>query len=540
MRKNSSERVWSIAQGMAAVALAGILLLISGGTTMAGAAKAMSLARLKQERKKAALRPRRLIFNNDGDDSFCGTATPEALLEKRTAALVGSHVDTITYSTTQSTGLFTHNTKVGEVFTYNAGRLANRNTTQAFIDQGTDNLTIMVDFCHKNNIEILWSMRMNDTHDASPRQIGYRLSKLKKAHPEYLLGSKGKRPRHGQWTGVDYTRPEIRDLVFRLFEEVCQNYDVDGIEMDFFRHPVLFKRHAMGSDCGQAERDMMTGLMRRVRKMTERVGLKRGRPLLVAVRVPDSVGYCAAIGLDLERWLADGLFDILVASGYFHITPWQTTVRLGHEHGVAVLPCLSEPRLRDKQALQLRQSLACYRARAANAWAAGADGVYIFNVFNPRRPLWRQLGDPVALGGMDKVYTTGARGHRSAKSFLSGGQRFVKLPNVLPERPVSLAPGKAATVTLRVGQQPGTVGGKAPEVTLGLRVNKLPDPADLAVTLNGHALGTGTETKTTVDYPVDPEQVKKGINKATILLKPGSEAKPVLQDLLLWVRHRKK
>ena len=502
---------------------------------MAGAAKSMSLEQLKQDRKKAALRPRRLIFNNDGDDSFCGTATAEALLAKRTAALVGSHVDTITYSTTQSTGLFTHNTKVGEVFTYNEGRLAKRNTTQAFIDQGTDNLTLMVDFCHKNNIEILWSMRMNDTHDASPVQIGYRLSKLKKAHPEYLLGSADKRPRHGQWTGVDYTRPEIRDLVFRLFEEVCQNYDVDGIEMDFFRHPVLFKRHAMGQDCTQAERDMMTDMMRRVRTMTERIGLKRRRPLLVAVRVPDSVGYCKAIGLDLERWLADGLIDILAASGYFHITPWATTVRLGRKHGVAVFPCLSEPRLRDKQARKLRQSLACYRARATNAWAAGVDGVYIFNVFNPRSPLWRQLGDPVALKAMDKVYTTGARGHRSARSFLRGGQRFVTLPKVLPESPVSLAPGKAAAIALRVGDKPATDAA----VTLQLRVNALPDPADLAVTLNGHPLGTGTKAKTMIDYPVPPAQVKKGINKATVTLKQGSAAKPVLVDLLLWVRTKK-
>ena len=34
---------------------------------------------------------------------------------------------------------------------------------------------------------------------------------------------------------MDYGRPEIRDLAFRFVEEVCRNYDVDGVELDFVK-----------------------------------------------------------------------------------------------------------------------------------------------------------------------------------------------------------------------------------------------------------------------------------------------------------------
>ena len=87
---------------------------------------------------------------------------------------------------------------------------------------------------------------MNDTHDGSYREYGpiiFRASKLKNDHPEYLLGTSGKHPKIGSWTAVDYGRPEIRELAFRYVEEVCQNYDVDGIDLDFLQDSHSLSTH---------------------------------------------------------------------------------------------------------------------------------------------------------------------------------------------------------------------------------------------------------------------------------------------------------
>ena len=240
--------------------------------------RTMSLEELKRERKKAAHRKRRIIFNNDGNEPvyYLDEATPKALLDCRTTPLLGSQVDTIFYCTWSSGfSYFTHHTRAGQVFDTTANPKGadnkigfSRNKTADFIKQGTDPLEIMVEFCKKNGIEIFWSFRMNDTHDAWGGWYSkYLFPKLKQEHPEWLVASERKRSKHGGWSAVDYGHKAIRDLAVKFIEEVCVNYDVDGIEMDFFRHPVYFKGPAWGRNAGQEELEKMTSMVRRVRKV---------------------------------------------------------------------------------------------------------------------------------------------------------------------------------------------------------------------------------------------------------------------------------
>jgi len=512
-----------------------------------------NLEELRQQRKEAAHRKRRIIYNNDGDDltAFIRDAkdmTPDEFLARRTSAVAGTQVDTIFYCTGLCFGILRYDSKLGDNLVrraLEADKLP-RDKTEQFLAKKLDPMQMIVDFCRRNKIEVFCSMRMNDTHDGRNPLL---FSTFKKNHPECLNGTAEKPPKYGVWTAVDYARPEVRDLRVRMFQEACENYDLDGIEMDFFRHSILFKSHADGAVVSPQERDLMTDMVRRIRRMTEEVGLKRGRPILVAVRVPDSVGYCEATGLDLARWLDEGLLDILIPGGYFRLNPWETSVELGHRHGVPVYPSLDESRMQCKwpdpsEAGKIRNTPACFRARAAEVWDSGADGVYMFNLFDPRSPLWSELGDPKTLQGLDAVYTTGARGAAGIAgrgNGFPGGERFLNRLAFCPERPLKLVPGRAATVDLRVGQQ--IVGaesrGHAPKVTLRLRVKDLPDADELAVKLNGQALTGPKRQDAWLDYPVQPTLVVKGTNRFEIALALKSAAKPTLEDLLLWVRYGK-
>ena len=60
---------------------------------------------------------------------------------------------------------------------------------------------------------------------------------------------------------VDYGEPDVRNLAFRFLEEVCRRFEIDGLEMDFFRHACFFKSVAQGGCTSQEELDMMTGLV---------------------------------------------------------------------------------------------------------------------------------------------------------------------------------------------------------------------------------------------------------------------------------------
>lgn len=114
-------------------------ILLAGTPTPAKDAGTMSIQALRAERAKTAQRPRRVIFDNDGMDAqFIKTHTPDALIDVRTRQLTETKVTTVFYcSRSSGLGVFTHNTKAGEVFTSRVGRYKD-NATADLIAQGTD------------------------------------------------------------------------------------------------------------------------------------------------------------------------------------------------------------------------------------------------------------------------------------------------------------------------------------------------------------------------------------------------------------------
>lgn len=494
---------------------------------------------LKAWRKAAVDRQRRIIFNNDGCEPVMFMKHPAAqeLLDLRTAPLAGSQVDSI-FECTISSGfsLFTHFTKIGQLFTTTEGRFAN-NQISALAERGIDPLKIKVQFCTQNNIEIFWSMRMNDTHDGAHADYGpimFRANKLKNEHPEFLLGTRDAPPKFGAWTAVNYSRPEIRELAFRYIDEVCHRYDIDGIELDFFRHSVFFPSTSRGQTATDEELSAMTNLMRRIRAMTDDVGRRRGRPILIAMRLPDSVEYARAIGLDLEKWLADDLLDLLIASGYFQLNDWNYTVALGHKYGVKIYPSLDEPRIRDASARAARATNLAYRGRAANVWAAGADGIYMFNFFDPHSAIWQELGDAQSLAKLDKDYFGSVRGS------VGGGQNFPfqsyqRVETLNPGNPKTLSPGKKATARIQVGET--YPDNSASKMKLRLQFKTLSNSKAVKATLNGQILVLSPADSNWLEAAVPPRAVRKGANVVELTLAPNARRELRWTDLMLEVRH---
>ena len=501
---------------------------------------------IKQLRYEAAHKDRRIIFDNDGNEVvyYMDEATPEALLKKRTTGVLNTQVDTIIYCTWSSGfSYFTHNTKAGVPFVSTAeepGKGPNsgfsNNKTQALFDVGLDPLTIVTDYCRKNEIEILWSMRMNDIHDAWGAWYSPVLfPPVKKEHPEWLIGTKDNRPPNGSWTSVDYAVPEIRDMAFSYFEEVCNNYDVDGVELDFFRHPVYFKRFAFEGTTTPEERQMMTDLITRIRVMADEVGTRRGRPILITVRVPDSVDYCRDMGLDIERWMKDDLIDIMVVSGYFRLNPWEESVALGKKYDVPIYPSLSESRHRDAEAKKIRSSIESYRARAMDVWQSGAAGVYMFNFFASPHPLWSELGDPKALTRLDKVYTTGARGLEELNYWNKKGKQYLHREHLSPEEPRTVAPGETANVVLRVDQpEPDAV------VTLSLRIKDNVATDSLAVVYKDITLEQIASEGNWRTYKVIPSAIHTGMNRIAFTNEHTAPNAIIIDDMNLRVSYPKK
>ena len=526
-KRTAPDRIADVQKRRTVCALALAALLLPCYATYGSSVGKDGLAAHRAERRKAAHRQRRIIFNNDGDDHLVhGAASVEAFLARRTTPLLKSQVDTVFYCTSRPFGMFTHNTKVGDVLTTKTGfRYGRNNIVRDLIDLGTDPLRVMTDCCHKNGIEVFWSMRMNDTHDVghTPDKPHLYFSTFKRTHPECLLGSREKRPKHGSWSAVDFAQPVVREFLLRVFEEVCNGYDVDGVELDFFRHLVFFKTVADGGLATQQELAMMTELVRGIRAITEAAGMRRGRPILVAIRAPDSIGYCKGMGLDIERWMAEGLIDLFVAAGDFRLNPREYSTALGRRHGIPVYCDLNPAIGASTETALNRNSIAALRSRAMNARAAGAAGVYMFNHFNPRHPLWWELGDPERMRTQDRLYfvnVMGRAGYLKAAAALGNGGQYENLPLLHPRSPMTFTVDKPIAVPLRVGETLASAA-RAPVVTCHVLTTL---PAAPIVNLNGHALAASGRSGNWFDYPVEPKLVTLGVNTVEVSMAPRAKA----------------
>ncbi|MFP3903381.1 MAG: hypothetical protein ACLFWB_03965, partial [Armatimonadota bacterium] len=444
-------------------------------------------------------------------------------------------------------GMFTHRSDIAEIFDTKEGRF-HRNVTADLHEQGTDPLQIMIDFCRDHDMELFWSMRMNDVHDGTVDDGEMRYPQLfpqfKRDHPEYLFGEKGQRlPGMGSgraWSAVDFGQQAVRDRAFDIIEDVCERYDVDGIELDYFRHALLLKKVAMGEEVTQADLDEITNLMSRIRQMTRRVEAERDKPLLVAVRVPDSVQYCRDIGIDLRRWLEEDLFDLLIPTGYFRLNSWSYSVELGEKYGVPVYPCLSESRVRgpDGQTDKFRNGTETIRGRALRAWDAGGDGIYLFNqhhYFKPTAGIWSELGDPETLEGLERVHYVIARDAHAANSFLKGGMQYLDTPHLCPRHPVDIAPGETQSTRLYYPAAPSQ---DAETMQKHLQV-RLGDDAssDVVHVAVGDDVLTGAEEDDGwLSYEVAPEMLQHGYNTVSVSVADNAPEAVRWLDLRLWVR----
>jgi glycosyl hydrolase family 10 len=527
-------------------------LMADPATTAEGKRPKLEKSELEKLRKQAANRPRRIVYNDDGCHGPARN-TPQELLACRVRQVTNTQVDTICYCTGGGGLFWAHQPKVGEVlgaWVEEGHALYVKQMRDGLIamkKQGTDPLAVVVDHGHKNKMEVFWSYRMNNPECSF---ISWGLSQRKRDNPQYIMGTKAdfeKYPHSNPkawYTLSDYENPEVRDHIVRIFEDVCQRYDIDGIELDFIRHPLFFRPNLEGKPAQPSHVEMMTDMLRRIRAVTERESIKRGRPILVTVRAPLSVKSCLDIGLDIRAYLEEDLMDILIAGqDYIQMAvaaSLKDMVDLGHKYQVPVYALLVPPKPYDRY----RHDNRAWWAAAMNRFYWGADGIYLFNLF-PTKPdeRFNQLGSVETLKGRDKIYAI----DNPARENVLGTFKLVMVgPNRLP---ITLVPNSRVTAKLPVGEDivANTPPGKTASTLLRLRVAGMVQGDKIQVIFNGHPLTVRGPVKPLATKPssswfhieTDPKLVKAGYNLIGVRLgtKRSAENPAVLDALDLVVSY---
>jgi len=113
--------------------------------------------------------------------------------------------------------------------------------------------------------------------------------------------------------------------------------------------------------------------------MTLAVERKRGRPYLLAARVPENLEGCHFDGLDVETWARLGLVDFFVVGNRSYEVDLYGFRRITAGTSIKLYPCIDDHHASDGYE---KPPIEVFRGVFANWWHQGADGIQTFNFIN--------------------------------------------------------------------------------------------------------------------------------------------------------------
>ena len=483
-------------------------------------------------------RQRRIIINDDGwVEVPSGERTLENCLNQLFMGTVGTQVDSyfLCVGITDEAAAVTHPDEL------QVGSSQNLWFPHRKLPESVDQLTRgYLRATRDAGMEIFASFRMNDCHDSNAVQEGgwpgvtY---PLKVQRPDLLLGEnlQGSNYPHlfeGESTkgltgyplesvmswffcGFDWAKDEVRQHFLDFILGYCRQYDYDGVELDYVRHPMFFR---FGEE--RQNLDTMTDFVRQVRQGLDAIGQERGKPYLLAARVLFLPEQSHRAGLDVERWLAEGLLDLLVISG--GKTPYSPRLKeyidMAHRYGVPAYPVISDisPGMEGREPTQVR-------AMASDFWALGADGVYIFNYFgvaegSEQQKYLQQLGDPDTLRGLDKRY-------QADTGFCWFPYAYEAVP---PQFPIGLIYGTPIEMVVGDDVQEAARQRLLAEMRLQVRVSNVDEGEGIQIVINDTPVPQTNIQRAAPDAfeaRVEAPPLRRGINQVVVLPGPGAVAR---------------
>ncbi len=514
---------------------------------------------------------RRVMSNDDG--WILGETpvpiTPKIMWDRMIGPHEGSPIDGFLWSI-GGHNVYTYETEIGEFPGEGCGELDERHQRQAdnlrhLIENHGGPVTVIAELCRLAGMDFFPSVRMNEHYDIDESSPSY--SRFRREHPQYLIGRgediPGPTLEWGIRTGVDYAVPQVREHMTNIIVELLSRFDVDGIELDYMRHPAFFRIEE-----AYANRHLMTDMIRDVRGQMDRISQDKGKPLDLIVRVPPTLRDCERTGLDVAAWITDDLVDILIAGGGFigFEMPMRQFVEAASGTSTQVYGCL--------EGLRPNVDELTMRAMAARYWEHGVDGLYLFNYYSMpqewKRDVLGRLVDVDTLARLEKRYEMDQRGNvRTTRQLGYSFQNAIPATQVpLALQTTSVGPSTVVRMDIADDLETAASDGALGRCTLGLLFESLCPGDRIDIHLNGTSLdwadaarGSDGWTRAgyapgwngfpsklttepvpgdTVEWQVGAPPLKRGVNEISVRLTsldPAHDNGPVLKDVRVWVRY---
>ena len=255
--------------------------------------------------------------------------------------------------------------------------------------QGVDYPARVIQRCRQRGIRPWLSVRMNDCHGLDTNQTPWP-SKFMRDHADLA------RVPYQQFGRADLAMNhglvEIRNRYKIVIEEMLERYNMDGLELDFCRQPLLF---ATGRELEGGKQ--LTDWMSQIHELVVQAEKRHGHSIHLGVRVPSRPETCRNLGLDVMKWVREDWIDLVVANGcaLATSTDFNTPVAVWREllrpYGVALAggiePSATSCFLGRGKGLKIKKLDPPLVTGAATAFLhGGADAVYLFNFFRRSMP----------------------------------------------------------------------------------------------------------------------------------------------------------
>ena len=328
---------------------------------------------------------------------------------------------------------------------------------QQWLRGGVDWVEQLVKETRRRKLEVFWNHRISEVECLPEGGLSKQPHPLKVEHPDWV--ARASWWPQGMW---NLAAAGLREHKVAILRELATRYDLDGIQIDFSRHvpclPVGRQWELRGH---------VTEFMRMVRQMLLEVAQRRGRPLLLAAKVPQTPDGCRADGLDVAAWAQQNLVDVLTL-GSRSMDVAVEGIRAMVGNGVQLQPCFDDHHTTDGYRYG---SIEFLRGVFANHFQRGANGVVTFNwsIGTPEvcrrvgsdagppshRAAYQEVGDPKTMAGRDKFFAVERRGGYPWADGFFNRNDTAPLPHQFPED------GRAAKFTLHVSDAPPAGDSKA-------------------------------------------------------------------------------
>ena len=376
--------------------------------------------RLSPEHLAAVNRKRRIVVNHQVDGLLCAVEqglTVEQIMayEFAFADTLGSHIDAQWWSL-DNTFLLEGRPLIDQTSPSVPSYVSPERVKvfQHWLDDGINIAEVYIKETKKRDLECFYSYRLNEDPSTEHRELA-------EACPDWLITGEWAQP---LW---NFAVPGVRDYKVAICRELVDAYNFDGLEIDFARGPI---QTAPGRQW--EEREHITEFLRRVRQETLEVEQKRGRPVLLAARIPDNLIGCHFDGIDVETWVHGNLVDLLVLGVRSYELAIDRFCTIIGDKSIQILGTLDDHHCTDGYSWP---PIEVWRGVVANWWQQGVDAIQTFNwgvappevaqhlkvkthgaYFDGTRmiPVYQQaygeLGDPEKLKYLNKHFVVQRRG----------------------------------------------------------------------------------------------------------------------------------